>query len=147
MGNIAAAKESSAMNEQLRNERSQLAAKLQAATQAQSKADSAQKAAEQRRDAAELELKRVQAGLSVKEVEAKTWKTKLETNTKAIQQLRLDKKGCETKLENEKKIVKLWQQKHAVKEREATTHLEQKSKAQAEKSKLQVEKTKGILIA
>ena len=66
----------------------------------------------------------------------------METNTKAIQQLRLDKKGCETKLENEKKIVKLWQQKHAVKEREATTHLEQKSKAQAEKSKLQAEKTK-----
>ena len=84
VGSMAAAQETSAMVEELRAARNQLALQLQTANQAKNAAVSAKAVAEKAKEEAELASSRLQATLSVKEMEVKMWQTKLEKSTERV---------------------------------------------------------------
>jgi hypothetical protein len=72
------------MVEELRAARNQLALQLQTANQAKNAAVSAKAVAEKAKEEAELASSRLQATLSVKEMEVKMWQTKLEKSTERV---------------------------------------------------------------
>lgn len=84
VGSMAAAQETSAMVEELRGARNQLASQLQTANQEKNAAISAKVIAEKAKAEAELASSRLQATLSVKETEVKMWQTKLEKSTERV---------------------------------------------------------------
>lgn len=84
VGSMAAAQETSAMVEELRAARNQLVLQLQTANQATNAAVNAKAAAEKAKEEAELASSRLQATLSVKEMEVKMWQTKLEKSTERV---------------------------------------------------------------